>query len=55
MKYWVQTKAPAGNWVDSIGVSDETMAVEYAIAFQEKNREPVRVVERTDVEIWVAK
>lgn len=48
MRYWVQTKAPAGNWVDSVGVSDYAQAESYAKA----SKEPARVIERVDREVW---
>lgn len=47
MRYWVQVKAPAGNWVDSIGLDDLVQAKEYASALGDE----ARVVERTDVEV----
>ena len=47
-KYWVQERAPAGNWYDSIGTNDDAeQAKAYARAMCIDGN-PARVVERTD-------
>lgn len=51
MRFWVQTKAPAGNWVDSIGSTNEFTCIEHAVHMSEQGVQ-VRVVERTEVSIW---
>lgn len=43
-KYWVQKKAPAGNWVDSLGSHDFDDALRHAAACGEE----ARVIERSD-------
>ena len=54
MRYWVQTKAPAGNWVDRTGVDDYATAVKYA-KWEDARGEQVRVVERLDLPVWQAR
>jgi len=50
MKYWLQCKAPAGNWSDSIG-SDEIQSLKDHAAYLRAQGETVRIVERKDVEV----
>lgn len=50
--FWMQTQAPAGNWVDSIGTDDKAAAVRYAKHHIEKMNEQARVVDRFDTVIW---
>jgi hypothetical protein len=49
MKYWIQTQAPAGNWVDRSGFEADShaAAVEYFKSFS-KGYDSARLVERTD-------
>lgn len=51
MRYWVQTQAPAGNWVDNMGTARRAKAIEMAVYLQSKG-ETVRVVERVDTVVW---
>lgn len=50
-RYWVQVQAPAGNWIDYLGVDDLEKARSYAEGRKEK-QEAARVVERKDVVVW---
>lgn len=52
MKYWLQTQAPAGNWVDSIGSDDQEVCQRHG-AYLAKHGETVRVVERQDIVLTV--
>lgn len=53
MKFWLQTQAPAGNWVDSLGTTGKDAAIEHGKwLLQKTDAIAVRVIERTDVEIW---
>lgn len=47
MKYWVQVKAPAGNWVDHLGTESLASALQMAV-YKSKNGEASRVVIRKD-------
>lgn len=47
MKYWVQTQAPAGNWVDSIGTNDLKAAKAHA-RYLHSIGETARVISRED-------
>lgn len=51
MRYWLQTKAPAGNWVDFMGSDDLQSVKDHANWHYDETGEQVRIVERTDVEI----
>ena len=51
MRYWLQLKAPAGNWYDSIGTSSINDAISYA-EDEVKRGATARVVERRDIEVW---
>ena len=51
MRYWLQVKAPAGNWVDSVGTDDKQSAIDHGRYLETKGEE-TRVVERTDVQVW---
>ena len=48
--YWLQTQAPAGNWVDSIGSSDLETLLDHSDHLQDSGEE-CRIIERTDVVI----
>lgn len=49
MKYWLQTKAPSGNWVDNLGATKER-CIEQGSWLRDRG-ETVRVIERTDREV----
>lgn len=49
-EFWVQVKAPAGNWADNMGSSDLESAVSFAkYLFEEHDEKNVRVVQRYDI------
>lgn len=50
-RYWLQTQAPAGNWVDNTGSSNVSYCESHGRFLLERG-ETVRVIERTDREIW---
>lgn len=51
--YWVQKKALAGNWVDTIGVDDLEKAQLYADAESQRDGpDTVRVMRRRDEQVW---
>lgn len=50
MKFWVQTQAPAGNWVDSLGCNQLEDADSFAKHLVDTGHK-VRLVIRTDVTI----
>lgn len=54
MKYWLQTQAPAGNWTDYLGSHDEQTCVQHGeyLINDTDYVGSVRVVKRTDTEIW---
>lgn len=53
MKYWLQVKAPAGNWVDWVGTDDLESAKDHAAwLVEEGHYRETRVVERLDTVIW---
>ena len=55
MRYWLQVRAPAGNWVDSLGSNDRNTCVDHGRWYVKNKihlRTDVRVVERTDVQVW---
>lgn len=52
MRYWLQVRAPAGNWVDSLGSDDKHACVVHGRWLAKERGEHVRVVERTDVVVW---
>lgn len=53
MKYWVQAKAPAGNWYDMLGTNDKDAAIRYAKhAIDVEKYTSIRIVERIDTPIW---
>jgi hypothetical protein len=54
VKYWLQVKAPAGNWVDSIGCNDKQSCLDHA-KYSAEQGEDVQVVERVDTVIWSTK
>ncbi|MDE1879519.1 MAG: hypothetical protein KGI89_03125 [Euryarchaeota archaeon] len=49
--YWVQTRAPAHNWVDNLGTSEKASAISHAI-YLRKRGEAVRVVVRVHRVVW---
>lgn len=51
MCYWLQTKAPAGNWVDNLGSDVRKSCIEHGKFLKERG-DDVRVIERTDRVIW---
>lgn len=51
--YWLQLKAPAGNWYDHVGADDKGTLIGYGEAAEGRG-ETARVVERHDVEVWVS-
>jgi hypothetical protein len=52
MTYWLQTKAPAGNWVDNLGSENKDACITHGRYLREKNSETVRVIKRTDHQVW---
>lgn len=48
-KYWIQQRAPAGNWVDRLGADDLTTVVSHFNWCRDNFPEEHRVIERTDV------
>lgn len=58
MRYWLQTRAPAGNWVDSLGSASKQSCIDHGryLGGMDKEKPPVvydvRVVERVDTEVW---
>lgn len=46
--FFLQTKAPAGNWVDSLGSSDLESCKRHGRYLQKEQKEEVRVVQRFD-------
>jgi hypothetical protein len=50
-KYWLQQRAPAGNWVDRMGSDDLAAVVSHYTWCRDNFLAEHRVVERTDVEI----
>jgi hypothetical protein len=52
-RFWLQTLAPAGNWVDSIGSDDFSSVCDHGRWLVEKmNHQHTRVVERVDTPKW---
>jgi hypothetical protein len=51
MRYWLQTRAPAGNWVDSLGSDSYSDCVGHG-EFLRARGEAVRVVVRIDRVVW---
>lgn len=51
--YWLQTQAPAGNWVDNMGSASRNSVITHGKWLQKEHGETVRVVDRTDTVIWV--
>lgn len=49
MKYYLQTQAPAGNWVDNLGSDDIESLKGHASWLHEVKGQQVRIVERNDV------
>lgn len=49
-RYWVQTQAPAGNWVDSMGTGKLEDAHSYA-DYERSHGNKARVVERQNREV----
>ena len=47
-QYWLQTQAPAGNWVDRIGSEDDAYLFNHAIASDHYPDGTWRIVKRTD-------
>jgi len=47
MKYWLQTQAPAGNWVDSLGTDDLESALSHSDYLQDSGKK-TRIVTRVD-------
>jgi hypothetical protein len=55
MRYWVQTQAPAGNWVDNMGTDNlfgGAGALSMAAYLQTTKGCTVRIVERVDTQVW---
>lgn len=50
MKYFLQTQAPAGNWVDSLGTTQE--GCEQHGRYLQEHGHAVRVVKRSDRVVW---
>lgn len=50
MKYWLQTQAPAGNWVDSLGTDDLESALSHSDYLQDRG-EKTRIVTRVDTPV----
>ncbi len=50
-KYWIQTQAPAGNWVDHLGTDKRTDAEKYLREYQKDARDDkrYRLILRRDV------
>lgn len=46
-RYWLQTQAPAGNWVDSFG-SDLEGCIRHGEYLEANYKEKCRVIERND-------
>ena len=57
MKYYLQTRAPAGNWVDHLGADMATCVNHGKYLVAERHHKPadVRVIERSDRVVWEAK
>ena len=58
MEFWLQTKAPAGNWVDSLGCADIFSCINHGKWFVEQkhyDENSVRVVRRINVPKWTPK
>ncbi len=49
--YWVQAKAPAGNWYDELGTDLLPRAIDYA-KFLVNDGRVARVVLRKDTVVW---
>jgi hypothetical protein len=53
VRYWAQYRAPAGNWVDSIGTDNQERAIEHArYLVKSTDAEDARVIERVDTQVW---
>jgi hypothetical protein len=48
VKFWLQTKAPAGNWTDVLGSNDLANCVSHARYLSDEHNEETRIVERVD-------
>lgn len=55
MKYFLQTKAPAGNWVDNLGCAKKEECVRHGLWLRQVDGDQVRVIERTDRVVWSGK
>jgi hypothetical protein len=54
-RYWLQARAPAGNWVDMLGTDDRELCIGHGKwMVLHKHAQAVRVVEREDkpIPIW---
>lgn len=49
--YWVQGKAPAGNWYDALGTDDLAFCERHAAWMRDEQEITTRVVKRYDQEI----
>jgi hypothetical protein len=52
MKYWVQYRTKAGNWVDSMGTNDLNSAKGFALFLCALERSEAQVVERLDTPVY---
>ena len=50
--YFLQIKAPAGNWVDTLGSYSKKSCVQHGKWQRTANAKQVRVVKRTDQVVW---
>lgn len=50
--FWLQTKAPAGNWVDNTGCDDIAMLKRHGRYLCNVRGERVRIVKREDRAVW---
>lgn len=55
MRYWLQTRAPAGNWSDNLGSMSKQSCIDHGRYLAEQHDEEVRVVERVDTPVWEPK
>lgn len=53
MRYWTQTQAPNGNWVDVLGSDDLDTCKGYADFQQDKLGRTARVIARTDEVVYI--
>lgn len=52
MMFWVQEKAPAGNWSDKMGTNHMEKVIDFAQWLTKQFKAETRVISRTDIQVW---